>query len=245
MHWRRWTESADGARTLRQWSQHRELEGWTTNELCEPRQRNIRSVNDMQVQLVRLSQNGCSRALATLVVQLRPGLVRLARSAALWPWTMLNSHSEACSEVQAAFIESVFSVNVQRRQNRMAANLVNDTRQHLWRSSPIGWRSGNQDRPTWHHGLADHNECPESTDAMSRVEIMVDLGSRLRQPPRDGSAPSAATVEMAYLAWVEGYRLAEVADRVGHSPGAVANRLHRLRTQLRSEAEASPVTAYA
>ena len=192
----------------------------------------------MQLRLLRLSQAGCPISLATLLVQLRPGLVRLARSASAWPWTVAHGHRDICAEVQGGFVETAFAVDIDRRRHRVAANLVNDTRQRLWRSSPIGWPSGGETRPHWQPESQRHmrsdDECPHGVAAISTVETILDLQRHL-QAPSSGGKTQGDTSEMAYLAWVEEYPLTEVAERLGRSPGAVANRLHRLRTQLRTE----------
>lgn len=245
-YWRDWAYSPDGARTVRHWSRYRELRGWTPEELAEPRGCSSADVNSMQLRLLYLSQAGCPIALATLLVQLRPGLTRLARSASTWPWTVAHGHREICAEVQGGFLETVFELDVERRRHRVAANLVNDTRQRLWRSSPVGWPSGSESPPSWQANwqtnwqLRSRSDmrgdavCPDGTTALSTVETVLDLRRHLQSPTSGGTTPRD-TSEMAYLAWVQEYPLSEIAERLGRSPGAVANRLHRLRTQLRAE----------
>ncbi len=198
------------------------------SELAEPRNKPLETVNVMQRRLVSMAQDGDDIAVAALVVQLRPGLARLARSVLQWPWTLSGSHRDACEDVQATFIESALKLDLERRGTRVAANLINDTRQRLWRASPAGWASGQQQSPpSLQSNDANH-------DHLGRSEAIIDLGRHLRNLDTD-RASSIVTAEMAYLAWVQEYPLSDIAAQTGHTPGAVANRLHRLRRQLRTQ----------
>ncbi len=135
--WLRWVRSPRGGRTLRRWADdHPALAGWTADELVSPRCGD--RADAMQAALVRLAQAGDQAATSTLIVQLRPGLTRVAwrawhrRCAGPRPFA---SMADTRDEVLSAFGETLAGHRLDRRPARIAANLVLDTHQRLWRAA--------------------------------------------------------------------------------------------------------------
>lgn len=227
--WHSWARSPNGRRTITGWATEMDLGPTPISTLSDPVQRcGFVPGNHIQAHLVALAQSGSSCATATLMVQLRPGLVRLAGTAASWPWSTSDSQ-EARGDVQAAFLEVLYGLDLQRRRKRVAANLINDTRQRLWRASPVGWSTG--------RSLQIEPAPGAHTGDEARTDVVVDLGRVLRLIERH----RPETSRMVYLAWIEERPVAEVAGRLGVSPATVANRLYRLRNQLRVETVANQV----
>lgn len=238
--WFRWIHSPDGRRTRLRWNQHREMAGCDPIHLADPvRQCGHTVGNQIQYRLAALAQDGCVRATATMIVQLRPGLIRVANASCRWPWRHATTPDEARSEVLATFLEVLLTTDLQRRGRRVAANLVNDTRQRLWRTSPAGWKPSTTRRPAA-AGLPDsHHDRAQVTivgsaataiDEQADSDAVLDLTRVLRHTAVD--APD--TAHMAYLAWFEERSVADIGARLGFPPSVVANRLYRLRRRLRT-----------
>ncbi len=222
--WLEWAASTDGIASNVSWQRRFPLlEEWSADELVRPD--SGPRCDAMQAALVELTQSGSAEAGLTLLVQLRPGLVRLAQSASHWEWIMSHDVRE---ETQATFFEVLFGHDLNRRPRRIAANLLLDTRQRLWRRHP---RSGPPTMPT-----SLSSEIAGSTSAsnwVTELEIWLHLQDGVNELP--GSEDSRQlTATMAYLAWFEGKPVAMVASELGVTPQTVATRLYRLRRILRS-----------
>jgi len=223
--WLSWADSPGGTTTLASWANgHRALEGWAADELAHPISSS--ATDTMQAALVDLAQNGSADAGLTLLVQLRPGLVRLSQAARRWDWIM--SH-DVDDETQATFFEVLFQHRLDRRPRRIAANLLLDTRQKLWRRFP---RSGpptvtiDTASATGRAGDLNHGWVNE-------VEIWLHLRDGVLELPGT-EASRRLTATMAYRAWIEGQPTTSIASELGVAPQTVSTRLYRLRRILRS-----------
>ena len=164
----------------------------------------------------------------TLLVQLRPGLIRLVRWAAAsgrlsWP--------DAVDEVRAVFFEAVCRHQLSRRPTKIAANLVLDTRQRLTRSlrpssSTISLARGE---------LGCAEPWTGQTDPLARLLATGALREGLDRLP--GSARSRElSATIAFRAWVLDEPRGVIADGLGLAPQTVNMRLHRLKTAMRANA---------
>jgi DNA-directed RNA polymerase specialized sigma24 family protein len=242
--WRRWLTSRRGRDRWRAWAEPRPaLRGWDISTLAEPRWSPL--VDRLQRDLVALAQEGEGRAAITLLVQLRPGLYRLVRSRGRGP---AEARSDACDEVRAVFYETVWRHRLDRRPERIAANLVLDTRQRLGRAD----RAGRPPEPTaveWSVRMGGGGHPVASPRVVSGGANTVDPleGAALRSvlvaavDGLPGSAPSRrTTAEAAFRVWVLDQPQAVVARELGLTPATVATRLHRLRAAVRREWAAEP-----
>ena len=129
--WESWVRSPRATQHLvRLATRHPDFETWTLDELRSPR--SSPRTDAMQAALVAEAQRRDNDALATLIVQLRPGLVHLIG------WAARNYHgdrwSEADDDVVGLFGETVLHHRLDRRPRLIAANLLLDTRQKIWRA---------------------------------------------------------------------------------------------------------------
>lgn len=219
--WIRWRQSRRGRRCWDDWCrEHPSLAGWTASGLLAPRR--SPATDRLQHDLVALAQAGHGDAALTLLVQLRPGLLRLVRvrvgiSGEAWP--------EACDEVRAAFHETLYRHRLDRRPRQIAANLVLDTRQRLRRADgprPV------PPPPLFHLPHASAGPGPEA------LTVVVTLRRAIDRLP-GSSASRALTAEAAYRSWILDQPRPEVADALGLRPDALDTRLHRLRRVVRQE----------
>ena len=182
----------------------------------------------MQAALVAMAQQGNGDAATTLLVQLRPGLIRLARWVAVaadlaWP--------DAIDEVRAVFFETLYRHPLERRPHSIAANLLLDTRQRVIRAHR---------RTSQRVGLAAVGPQPPSgsevgaagdVDPISRLLVTQVLRAGLDQLP--GSDESRAlTATIAYRAWVLDQSRSDIARDLVINPEVVTSRLHRLKTNI-------------
>jgi DNA-directed RNA polymerase specialized sigma24 family protein len=200
----------------------------------------------MQAALVAMAQQGNGDfdepvaapgngdAATTLLVQLRPGLIRLARWVAVaadlaWP--------DAIDEVRAVFFETLYRHPLERRPHSIAANLLLDTRQRVIRAHR---------RTSQRVGLAAVGPQPPSgsevgaagdVDPISRLLVTQVLRAGLDQLP--GSDESRAlTATIAYRAWVLDQSRSDIARDLGLNPEVVTSRLHRLKTNIAQQKSA-------
>jgi len=226
--WLDWARSPEGVAVMRQWVDHHPaLADWPPEELVGPTSGPATDL--MQAALVGLAQSGSAEAGLTLLVQLRPGLVRLAQTAVHWEWIMSHDINE---ETQATFFEVLFRHSLERRPGRIAANLLLDTRQRLWRRQP---RSG---PPIVTPRPADGPyRRPGDTVAaatwIGELEVHLHLCDGVRDLP-GSEASRRLTATMAYRAWIEGQPATQIASDLGVAPQTVSTRLYRLRRILRS-----------
>jgi hypothetical protein len=131
--WNQWARSTRGTKAMRAWgARDPALEGWPIAELRAP----VASTRTdaMQAALVALAQEHETMAATTLAVQLRPGLtrvVRLALAGGCW----VTGPDDAPYHVLGVFYETLMRHPLERRPTKIAANLVQDTRQRIWRTS--------------------------------------------------------------------------------------------------------------
>ena len=224
-NWDRWAGTMQAARRLRRWAlDEPALHGWALSELRQP-QSSART-DAMQAALVRLSQDGDSNAVATLLTQLRPGLGSLSA------WLVradprLDRFDAAAAEVVSTCSETIMRHDLDRRPAKIAANLLLDTRQKLWRAVA-------RERPS-------SCELPEAAAMTGETEVVsatIDLvGSVARALHRlGGSEPSRQlTAELAFRAWFLDEPSGEIAADLGLRGQMVRTRLCRLRTAVRHE----------
>jgi len=223
--WRRWAVSRRGAERRRGWARrHRSLAGWGADELASPVSGH--RTDRMQRDLVALAQSGDGEAALTLLVQFRPGLIRLVRWVVARGWF---GQQEAGDEVRAAFYETLCRHRLDRRPARIAANLLLDTRQRLYRAGVRDARSP----PVGPHDLdrlrvPDDRPGPDPADGLA---LRLAVGEALAELP--GSSRSRnLTARAAYRAWILDQPRAVIAAELGLGPAAVSTRLHRLRSAV-------------
>ena len=209
--WLSWADSPAGSALLEGWTtRHPELRSWSHDDLVNPRY--SPRTDAMQAALVSLAQDGSAEAGLTLLVQLRPGLSRLARTAAGWDWIMTHDVEE---EVQATFFETLFGLDLNRRRRRIAANLLLDTRQKLWRRLP---RSGppTVDRPGQNlEQYSSRQTIPRHW--IDELEVWLHFRDGLNHLP-GSEASRRLTATMAFRAWVEDEPTAAIAVDLGVAP---------------------------
>ena len=224
--WRRWAVSRRGELRRRHWSsRYPTLTGWSVDELGSPRSSG--RTDRMQRDLVALAQGGDSEAALTLLVQLRPGLIRLVRWLAA---SGSNGHGESVDEVRAAFYETVCRHRLDRRPARIAANLVLDTRQRLHRAGQRAARTtATSDDDLDRLRRPSPARSPDPIDGLAVLQVLRRALDELPGSPQSRDL----TARAAYRAWILDQPRAVLADELGLGPGAVSTRLHRLRSSVR------------
>lgn len=235
--WRRWRTSSAGRKRWHAWTTDWPvLRAWELDDLASPT--GSPRTDAMQAALVGLSQRGEGLAATTLLVQLRPGLARLVRWAAV---NGLRSSQEATEEVRAIFFETIYRHSLARRPAKIAANLVLDTRQRLTRSSlragPDQWQNPGRDQgPSRLLDSASEVGIASVWDAdpLSSMAVSATLQAAVGRLP--GSASSRRlTATLAYRAWILEEPRAIIAADLDLPVTMVSKRLHRLRALVRRE----------
>lgn len=218
--WAQWRNGRRGRQRWGRWSLHHPaLIGWDTANLASPT--TSPRTDAMQAALVALAQDGEGDAAITLLVQLRPGLNRLARALADGRRT---ARPDSNDEVRSAFFETLYRHPLHRRPTGIAANLVLDTRQRLARATVRATRAS----------AAASIRRSEAVDIGSEAGVVASLDRAVERLP--GTATSRRlTAELAYRAWVLEEPQVAIAADLGLGHRGVAMRLHRLRAALRGE----------
>jgi len=193
----------------------------------------------MQAALVAEAQRRDDEALATLIVQFRPGLVHLIA------WAARNYRSgrwaEADDDVVATFGEVILHHRLDRRPRLIAANLLLDTRQKIWRAEGKESRSRQAvltaaalAAPGPSAGLEAAGPSPEMQPdlVVEELTLIGQLANAIESLPGSPSS-RRLTAEVAYRAWVLDEANSCIATEVGLAPDAVRARLSRLRSVVR------------
>lgn len=226
--WQAWAPSRAGSRVRAQWAADtKALAGWTVSDLRQP----LASprTDAMQAALLHLAQNGDSAAATTLFVQLRPGLGSLAA------WLARIDASDhrfesAANEVRSAFHEVVMHHDLVRRPRKIAANLILDTRQKLWRDMGRANRSAEVELESADvSGAAS----PTTDDLVERLHLRASLVKAIDDL---GGSPNSRrlTAELAFRSWFLEEPGPEVAGELGLARNAARTRLCRLRRVVRT-----------
>jgi hypothetical protein len=188
----------------------------------------------MQATLVALAQTGDQDAMLTLLVQLRPGLCSLTRWVAATE-VRPGSLDEAATEVVSTLGELILAHRLDRRPERIAANLLLDTRQRLWRIGSREHRvrlaalAAAATTPTG--GRPGHDRPDTVVGTLSLTAALITALGRL-----SGDRESrATTAELAYRAWFLDQPRDEIEQELGLGREAISSRLYRLRSLLRRE----------
>ncbi len=229
--WEIWMRSGKGARRLTAWAACDDaLRGWSGAELRSP----LASprTDAMQAALVGLAQRADAYAVATLVVQMRPGLTTLANRAIGFD-PRLADRTDATAEVLSAFGEVVLRHPLDRRPDKIAANLLLDTRQQLWRAgrravlvaeaAELAARCGGSAA-----GLHSHDPSLRAEELDLIASVTDAIGAL---PGDEGSR--RLTAQLAYRSWFLDESSHMIADDLGMGPEAVRVRLCRLRAVVR------------
>lgn len=224
--WDTWAASLRGARTLRRWAQLTPaLETWTMPELRGP-QASART-DAMQAALVSLAQQGDSAAVTTLLVQFRPGLGSLAA----WLSRTDPRHppfEAAQRDVRSTFCEVIVGHDLHRRPRKIAANLILDTRQGLWRALRRESIGADLDAGT---GRPRYSADSRTDDAAAELDLVASVADALER--LSGSdASRRLTAELAFRTWFLEEASADVAMELGLARNAARTRLCRLRQQM-------------
>ncbi|MEZ5407905.1 MAG: hypothetical protein R2761_07765 [Acidimicrobiales bacterium] len=237
--WLRWVRSLRGGRTLRRWADdHPALAGWTVEDLGSPRCGE--RTDAMQAALVRLAQSGDQAAASTLIVQLRPGLTGVAwrawhrRCAGPRPFASLGDTRD---EVLSAFGETLACHRLDRRPARIAANLVLDTHQRLWRAAGRDDRAAAAAVAVSVAAAGRAVRAGAAAGSPDEVAGALDLTTAVaaavhRLPGTEASRRLSA--ELAFRAWILDEPSALIARELGLGRKAVDVRLCRLRTLVRA-----------
>lgn len=225
--WRRWYRSSRGARHMERWAgEHPALVGWHPTPGAPARFESPISsprTDAMQAALVSLTQGGDAEAAVALLVQLRPGLVRLVRQLLA---TRACSNRDAVEEIRAVFFEVLAGHSLERRPSRIAANLLLDTRQRLHR--------GAAKRPTLTLVPDLPSAATPAADAFASVLAYETLRAAASTLP-GSPASRRLTADLGYRAWVLGQPRSDIARELELGPQGVRSRLHRFRAAIRSE----------
>ena len=256
--WNQWAISIDGARTRRRWSEaHPTLKGWRVGELEQPQ--SSRRTDSMQAALVALAQNADEAAALTLLNQFRNGLAVLARRLVVAD-DRFDSMGDASGEVVGVFYEVVMAHSLERRPARIAANLMLDTRQRLWRTrtgrgcpphivaGPIPTSitqatprrfipSGSEDNSADPYERRLGPDTGHGPEAIAGELDLVHAVACAISSMKGGQRSRRLTAEAAYRAWFCDQAGTEIAKDLGIAEEAMRSRLSRLRAVVRDEWE--------
>ena len=225
--WERWVRTAAADRHRTRWGRREpQLADSSIERLRSPRW--SPGTDALQAALVGLAQEGDGAALATLVVQLRPGLIHLIHAVRR---RREGAADGVVDEVVGEFTAVSLDHSLARRPRRIAANLLLDTRQRLWLAD--GGRRGADlatDPTSAALTPADHPAVgPESV--VETLDLVAKVADALDGLP--GTERSRRlTAEVAYRAWILDQATSTIGDEVGLRPDAVRARLSRLRTSV-------------
>ncbi len=228
--WRQWADGPHGRRHRRRWAERAPMSArWSAHDLAHPR--SGPATNELQHVLVVEAQQSRVAAALTLLVQLRPGLVRLARSAAGWDW---YHGFDAAEETQATFFEVLYNLNLERRGRAVAANLVLDTRQRLWRRCPAGrYRTDGPPAGQPSPGLGPGPGQSTGRDSTADpVVAAVDVQRHLAALPGSPASRQLST-DIAHRAWFQDQPSRLIAAELGLQRHTVDSRLYRIRESMR------------
>lgn len=224
--WETWAASLRGARTLRRWAMSAPaLETWTMPDLRNPR--SSARTDAMQAALVRLAQQSDSAAVTTLLVQFRPGLGSLAA------WLSRTDprrppFDTAGRDVRSAFCEVIMAHDLHRRPRKIAANLILDTRQVLWRALRRETVGAELEALT---GRPPARADGPADDAVAELDLVASVADALER--MSGSEASRRlTAELAFRTWFLEESSADVATELGLARNAARTRLCRLRQHM-------------
>lgn len=130
--WKYLATSADAARALARWAADPALEGFADlHAVIDESQRRGRPVESDRILLALLRRAPSDPVAARTVLQaLMPGLKSLMAN-----YQLTGAPEEVSTAVIEAAFERIKSYPCDRRPARVAANLLNDTRQVLWRAA--------------------------------------------------------------------------------------------------------------
>ena len=234
--WISWAGSARGRRRLQRWAASRpELAGWAVDDLRSPV--GGPRTDAMQAVLVDLAQRGDDIAPLTLVVQLRPGVLRIVNTVRRRPERWHERRDETVADVVGALTETIMRHPLARRPSAIASNLLLDTRQRLDRAER---RAGRLPTTALTHPVAEPAGSPPrgsqpSVGAPEQVIDRLDAVAALTTVLDDVARSSESrrlTAEVAFRAWFLEERSPDIGAAVGLQPDAVRARLSRLRTAV-------------
>ncbi len=222
--WQTWATSSHANNTYQQWiSTEPDIYPWRIDQLGQPAFQAHPSLNidQMQACLVRLAQSGCGYAGMALACQLEPGLRKIARTTAF-------GYSEPASEVMSAFFEVLFSHNLTKRPNKIAANLLLDTRQKIFRAGK---------RDMIHFQAAD---ALRSYDFRTHDKLEIDTTLWIGEVVSKALASYAKPKErrlikhLIFQHWILERPLVEVSQELNLSKSAATTKLWRFRNLLKT-----------
>lgn len=241
---REWTlleRSPDASTALRKWgSEDRALSGSDClSDLMAPvGSARHRASDEALAALVRRAATDDLAARVVLQLIL-PGLKALAGR---YRW-MGDAEEVAAAAVAAAY-ERIRTFPIDRRPARIAANLVEDTRQHLWRRAkreentwgdPLrdvqDWL---EDPLVWNHRPVAARVNPSSVDAEPSSEL-----PELLQWALDEGHLSSEAVELILLTRAHDVPIAELCERSGDSAQTIRRRRLRAEDRLRAAVAAA------
>ena len=218
------TSNFRGKRLQREWIRLEPvLKNWTMAELSQPAF-NTPNSDAMQAALVRLAQGGCEIAALCLTCQLLPGLKKLSKTTAA-------GFEDPAAEVISAFYEVLGARDIVRRPAKVAANLILDTKQKLYRALLKDLKQ-NDIANTLAHQANQELRVGETSDLISRystIELIADALAGYQSKSR------AQVSEIAFMHWIEGFSTQEIADQLGISQTAVTTKVWRLRQRIKAQ----------
>jgi DNA-directed RNA polymerase specialized sigma24 family protein len=237
--WALLERSHDASTALRKWgSEDRALSGFDClPDLMAPAgSTRHRASDEALAALVRRA--AVDDLAARVVLQLiLPGLKALARR---YRW--VGDAEEVAAAAVAAAYERIRTFPIERRPARIAANLVEDTRQHLWRRAK-------REENTWGDPLAGVDDC--QGDSLARAHPVAsavwpsveDAGAEelpeLLQWALDEGHLSADAVDLILCTRAHDVPIAELCERSGDSAQTIRRRRLRAEDRLRAAVAAA------
>lgn len=227
------TSNYRGRRVYRDWIKTEPtLMDWTMNQLSQPAFEIVdkSKVDQMQAALVRLAQKGCETASLCLTCQLLPGLKKLAKTTAV-------GFSDPGAEVISAFYEVLGTRDLTRRPTKVAANLILDTKQKLYRGLLKDLKQQDISRNLAVSYNAELTRlATDNQDLIGRYSSIEVIAEALASYPPKSRRQIG---EIAFMHWIEGYSTLEIADRLNISQTAVTTKIWRLRQKIKVESPAN------
>ncbi len=218
--WFLWSQSLTARKVFAVWDDaHPDVfAGWDVESLREP-QGSYRT-DRMQAALVSLSQHGDQDAISTLTVQLLPGLRKLVRT--------YGPRGQTSQEVLSFFYETLVRHKLEKRPRKIAANLLLDTKNKLYRQN---LRVEKEQDKSEQGFAADSFE----NSVVERICLHNDFKKAIDS---QSSKQRQTTALLAFGKWVMGEDIATLAQRHQLSATATATKLWRLKTAVRQIAAA-------
>ena len=226
--WNSWSQTPLAKKELAIWRlKEPSLRHWDLCQLGKPAF-GAQRVDEMQASLVRLTQANFSYAGLALVLQLRPALKNLSKFS--------KCPAERDSEVLSYFYEVLLSRDLNKRPNKIAANLVLDTKQKLYRKM---MKANRLEKTLQSQSVVEYYRKESAWGIESPIVTVEIIKSALNMQKNTQS--NLRLSEIAFRHWIVGDSIQEIADKFSLSKTAVTTKLWRLRKKIKEIQNASEV----